>query len=69
MDVERDVDVLWVQMWTGRIMKALDFAASEDAAANGVCIARSACQSIRKVDCAQFILVGSPDAIVATRVI
>jgi hypothetical protein len=46
-------------------MKASDFAACEDETTNGVWIARSAFQTVPKVDCAQFILVGSPDAVVA----
>jgi hypothetical protein len=58
IDVECDVDILRMQIWTGRIMKTPDFAARQDQATNGVCIARSAFQPIPKVDCAQFVLVG-----------
>jgi class 3 adenylate cyclase len=61
--------ILRVQIRTGRIMKTPDFAACQDQATNGICIARSAFQTVPKVGCAQFILVGSPAAIVATRVI
>jgi hypothetical protein len=51
-DVERDVDVLGVQMRSGRIVKAPNFAACQDEATNGVFIARSAFQPIAKMDCA-----------------
>jgi hypothetical protein len=34
--VERDVDILRVKIWTGRIMKAPDFATGQDRATNGI---------------------------------
>jgi hypothetical protein len=67
IDVERYIDILRVQIRTGRIMKAPDFATGQDQATNGVCIARSAFKPISQVDGAQFVFVGSIDAIVAHR--
>jgi hypothetical protein len=46
IDVERDVDVLGVQIRTGRIVKAFDFAACKDESPNGVCITRSALRGL-----------------------
>jgi hypothetical protein len=56
-----------MQIPTGRIMKAPDFATSQGEATNCVHIARSAFQAVPKVDRAQFVLVGSLDAIAAHR--
>jgi hypothetical protein len=67
IDVERDVDILWVQLPTGRIMKAPDFSTCQDEATNVVSITRSTFQTVPEVDCAEFILVSSVDAIVAHR--
>jgi hypothetical protein len=67
MDVERDVHVLGMQIGTGRIMKAHDFATCQDEATNCVRVARSAFEAVPNMDCAQFILVRSVDAIVAHR--
>jgi uncharacterized protein YuzE len=41
IDVERDGNILRVTIWTGRIMKAPDFATRQDQATNGVWIVRS----------------------------
>jgi len=65
IDVERDLDVLRVQIRTGWIMKAADLAACEDEASNGAGIARSAFEPIANVDCAQFVFIGPLDAIIA----
>jgi hypothetical protein len=67
VDVQRDVDVLRVQIGTGWITKTRDFSTGQDQATNGVRIARSAFQAVPQVDCAQFVLVGPFDAIVAHR--
>ena len=67
VDIERDVHVLGVQIQTGRIVKASDFAPGEDKPTNGVRITRPAFQPIPKMDRAEFILVRSVDAIVAHR--
>jgi hypothetical protein len=40
INIERDVHVLWVQIGTGRIVVAPDFANSQDQPTNGVWIAR-----------------------------
>jgi hypothetical protein len=65
INVEGDVDVLRVQIWAFRIVKAGDFAASQDEPTNGLGISQPALNPIAKVDCAEFVLVGSLDAIVA----
>jgi hypothetical protein len=67
INIERDLDVLGVQIWTGWIVKSPDFAACRDQATNGVCIARSVFEAVPKMDRAEFILVRSVDAIVAHR--
>ena len=63
--IERDVDVIRVRIRAGRIVKALDFAANQDQATNGVWITRPPVEPIPKVDCAYFVFVGSRDAVVA----
>jgi hypothetical protein len=65
IDVERDLDILRVQIRTGWIMEAPNFAARQDQATNGVWIARSAFEPISQVDGAQFVFVGSFQPIVA----
>lgn len=67
MDIESDVHILGMQIWTGRIVKAPDFATGKDEATNGVCVTRSAFQAVPQVDCAQFVLVGPLDSTVAYR--
>ena len=49
IDVERDVDVLGVQIRAGRIVKVGDFVASQDEATNRVCIACPAFEPIAEV--------------------
>jgi hypothetical protein len=39
INIERDLNILRVQIRTGGIVKALDLAASQDEPTNGVCIA------------------------------
>jgi hypothetical protein len=55
IDVERDVNVLWVQIRTGRIVKRPDFATGQDQATNGVLITRPSFEPISKVDRAEFV--------------
>jgi hypothetical protein len=50
IDIERDVDILRMQIRSGRIMKAPDFAAREDQATNGVGITRSSLGAVPKMD-------------------
>jgi hypothetical protein len=50
INIERDVDILGMQIWTGRIAKASDLPASQDEPTNGVCIARPAFEPIPEVD-------------------
>ncbi len=67
IDVEGEVNILGVQVRTGRIMETPDFATGQDQATNGLCVTRSAFEPIPKIDCAEFVFVGSLDAIVAHR--
>jgi hypothetical protein len=57
--VEGDVNIFRVQIRTGRIVKTPDFATGQNQATNGVWITRPSFEPIPKVDCAQFVLVGS----------
>lgn len=67
VDIERDVHVLWVQIRSRRIVETPDFATGQDQPTNGVWISRPSFEPVPKVDCAEFILVRSVDAIVAHR--
>ena len=59
IDVERDVDILVLQVGTGQIVKAPDFATGEDQPTNGVWITRPSLKPLPKVDRTKFVLVGS----------
>jgi len=48
-------------------MEATNFATGQDQPPNGIGIARSAFQPVRKVDCAQFVFVGSFQSVLARR--
>jgi hypothetical protein len=65
IDVERDIDILRVQVWTSRIVKAPNLATGQDEAANSVPIAPSAFEPIPQVDCTEFVFVGSHQPVVA----
>jgi len=67
VEVERDFDVFWVQIRTGRIVKTRDFATGQDQSTNSLWITRPAFKPVAKVDGAEFILARSVDAIVAQR--
>jgi hypothetical protein len=65
IDIECDVDILRMQIWTSRIVKAPNLATGQDEATNSVCIVRSAFKSVAKVDGAEFVFVGSLQPIIA----
>src|SRR6516165_3735491 len=65
VDVERDVDILGVQIWTAGIVKALRLAAGQDNPPDRVCITLPAFEPVAQVNRAQLVLVGSLDAIAA----
>jgi hypothetical protein len=65
VDIKSDIHVLRMQIRTGRIVEASDFATGQYETTNGVTVARPAFKPIPKVDCAEFVFVGSIDAIVA----
>ena len=50
INIERDVDILRVQIRMGRIVKAPDFATGQDQATNGVRITRPAFEPIPEVN-------------------
>jgi hypothetical protein len=57
--IESDVYVLWVQIGTGLIVKAPNFATGQDQSTNSLWITRPAFKPVAKVDRAEFVLIGS----------
>ena len=69
IDVERDLNILRMQIRTGRIVKAPDFATGQDQQTNVVRITGPAFQPVPEVNRAEFVFVGSFQSIspIATR--
>jgi hypothetical protein len=65
--IKSDVDILRMQVRTGGIVKALNFATNQDQPTNGVWITRPSFEPISKVDRAEFVFVGSLQPIIAHR--
>ena len=67
IDVERDVDILRVQIGSGRITEAPNFTTGQNQPTNGVWIAGSAVEPIPQMDGAEFVFVGSFLSVLAHR--
>ena len=65
IDIERYLHVLWMQIRTGRIMKASDFAAGQDDTTNSVSVAEPTIEAVPKVQRTQFVLISAVEAIIA----
>jgi hypothetical protein len=48
IDIERDIDILRMQIWAGRIMKTPNLATGRDEATNGVRITRPSFEPISR---------------------
>jgi hypothetical protein len=59
IDIERNVDILGMQIRSGGITKSPDFATGQDQSANGVWITRPAFKPVAEVDGAEFVFLGS----------
>jgi hypothetical protein len=65
IDVERDVQITFIQMRPARIVKPQRVAACQDDLAHGVCITASSFKQVTQMKRAQFVLIRSDNRVVA----